>query len=738
MSSGERQVRDAGPTWRALFPQMGQVLAEIADTHVSDSSDDLAADICRSIATAAVYGQSRVPIGTLMPSLAHCHEVPWDMFDTRERNALLRRGVEAMPDLLPWTATDLLDLPHVGAGTAVGLIAKLAQHALVVPPDPADEVLRVSFSDNGERLAEAAEYTGLTERQRALAGLLDDVLVLAKWQALRGLGSAPVVQADEGQEATQRVKDARNRLVTVVADELIDTAAERPAAVVEQRLTELEPRELIILQQRTFADDPITLDALGLELDLTRERVRQIEKKMNEALKTDLVDGPVGDLAAAIRSRIGNVCSLQYLLAEFPALDEEVRVVGQPAWRVVDRLDSSFEIEHGWAAVPTVSKASSHTLDAARAAADDMGLVDIPTLARALEIALPARQRELHAWLEHVGLLTYHDRIVVEARSIPDWAVIVLNHESRSLSLAEIVDLMPVDRAETSVRNAISADPRITRVDRDSYGLAAWGLEEYAGIRELIGRYVDARGGEANLDELVTDLTERFDVAETSVRAYAMAFPYVVQAGRVMRRTEGTQERGRLSDSRRTYARGTDLLYRFPVTEEHWRGSGSVMPTDLARLIGLREGETLHLESPNGQQSVYWTGLQPSLGSIKRLVERLDVQPGQWVMAAFDSGGTFDLRPLDMSEKSGLQLAQALTGTEAAAPSEARSAMAEALGLPPHSPWTSLVAVAQNRGEDDLVNALLQDPDLFGVDPPEQSPSALQQGTSVDEILDLL
>lgn len=738
MSSGERQVRDAGPTWRAVFPQMGQVLAEIADTRISDSSDDLAADICRSIATAAVYGQSRVPIGTLMPSLAHCHEVPWDMFDTRERNALLRRGVEAMPDLLPWTATDFLDLPHVGAGTAVGLIAKLARHALAGPYDPADEVLRVSFSDNGGRLAGVAKYTGWTERRRALAGLLDDVLVLAKWQALRGLGSAPVVRADEGQEAPQRVKDARNRLVTVVADELIDTAAERPAAVLEQRLKELDPRELMILQERTFADAPMTLDALGLELDLTRERVRQIEKKMNEALKTDLVDGPFGDLAAAIRSRIGNVCSLEYLLAEFPALDETVPAVGQPAWRVVDRLDSSFEIEQGWAAVPTVSKAASHTLNAARAAADDMGLVDIPVLASALEITLPARRRELHAWLDYVGLPTYHDRIVVEARSIPDWAVIVLNHESRSLSLAEIVDLMPVDRAETSVRNAISADPRITRVGRDSYGLAAWGLEEYAGIRELIGRYVDARGGEATLDELVTDLTERFDVAETSVRAYAMAFPYLVRAGRVMRRAEGSQEQGRLSDSRRTYARGTDLLYRFQITEDHWRGSGSVMPADLARLLGLREGDTRHLASVDGQQSMYWTGLQPSLGSVKRLVESLNVQPGQWVMAAFESEGNFDLRPLVVSGKEGLALAQALTGTQGVPPGEARSAIAEALGLPRESPWASIIAAAQSRGEDDLANALIEDSDLPAVDPLKQSSSPPQHSTSVDEIMDLL
>lgn len=48
----------------------------------------------------------------------------------------------------------------------------------------------------------------------------------------------------------------------------------------------LEPREKRILEARVLAEDPLTLRELGEEMDLTRERIRQLEKK----LVTDLRD----------------------------------------------------------------------------------------------------------------------------------------------------------------------------------------------------------------------------------------------------------------------------------------------------------------------------------------------------------------------------------------------------------------------------------------------------------------
>ena len=63
---------------------------------------------------------------------------------------------------------------------------------------------------------------------------------------------------------------------------------------VERFSQNLDPRELRILRERVLAEEPRTLQELGDEFELTRERVRQIEKKLvgrlREYLKENLVD----------------------------------------------------------------------------------------------------------------------------------------------------------------------------------------------------------------------------------------------------------------------------------------------------------------------------------------------------------------------------------------------------------------------------------------------------------------
>ena len=63
---------------------------------------------------------------------------------------------------------------------------------------------------------------------------------------------------------------------------------------VERFAVDLDPRESAILRQRILADEPRTLQEIGDDFGLTRERVRQIEKKLvdnlRDYLKENLVD----------------------------------------------------------------------------------------------------------------------------------------------------------------------------------------------------------------------------------------------------------------------------------------------------------------------------------------------------------------------------------------------------------------------------------------------------------------
>ncbi|UUP17321.1 RNA polymerase sigma factor RpoH [Nitratireductor thuwali] len=94
----------------------------------------------------------------------------------------------------------------------------------------------------------------------------------------------------DNDQATERIEflvsDAP--LPDDVVGETID--GERRSAWLEQALMTLNGRELQILRQRRLSEDGATLESLGETLGISKERVRQIESRALEKLRTALVE----------------------------------------------------------------------------------------------------------------------------------------------------------------------------------------------------------------------------------------------------------------------------------------------------------------------------------------------------------------------------------------------------------------------------------------------------------------
>lgn len=71
----------------------------------------------------------------------------------------------------------------------------------------------------------------------------------------------------------------------------------RLRAVLDEQLAMLSPRERHIVERRFLSDEPATLDALGRELGVSGERVRQLEARAVAQLKSAL--SPFAELIAA-------------------------------------------------------------------------------------------------------------------------------------------------------------------------------------------------------------------------------------------------------------------------------------------------------------------------------------------------------------------------------------------------------------------------------------------------------
>ena len=125
----------------------------------------------------------------------------------------------------------------------------------------------------------AALEARLTEFARRSGNRMADILTVAKRLAAR----------DQSLDTALRRVDGRSAgdAMTALADERPDPetqmveASERRliAAVIAQSCAKLAPREMHIIRRRYLAQASATLEAVARELDLSKERVRQLEKQ---------------------------------------------------------------------------------------------------------------------------------------------------------------------------------------------------------------------------------------------------------------------------------------------------------------------------------------------------------------------------------------------------------------------------------------------------------------------------
>jgi hypothetical protein len=446
--------------------------------------------------------------------------------------------------------------------------------------------------------------------------------------------------------------------------------------------------------------------------------------------------GPLELVAETVRALIGTVRPLDDLLTLIPALGNTVDVVGQPAWRVLDRLDDAYEIEDGWCVEPTLRAARTITQTLLQERTDKYGVARLDSL-DLIETIQPERLPELTAsWLTHCGYIIDGDFVFTRTQSVGDYGAAVLSVVGSPLSAQEILDRFIAERSAGSLRNAMSQDDRFERVDRDRWALSEWGMDTYAGVRSLIREEVARGGGHVNLNDLIEYIAGKYSITASSVVSYASSPPFGNRDGVV--RLAGADQKIRKSPerTRRLFRREGAWAYRVRITKDHLRGSGSVAPVAIAGIVGLRFGQTRQLESSLGPQAVSWTGIQPSFGTIRRFLMDGDIAADTGAFLIIGDDGSFAFEPA--RELAGDALADALSLIGAPSTldvAEAREALTRAIGLPRGSPVTSVIGGYRERGDGDIADLLTGVRDILemGHQPEETVPTA-----DVDEIMDLL
>lgn len=719
-------------SWLDAFPWLSAVGGEDAWWHgIIDEATPLERETAvGTISGLAMERLSHWTIGQLFPGLPPQMRLADLRLTTRGHNAMSRQSFKYASDLNSVTLDTMVSWRQVGIGTVDAILQVLAD-ASTTTATPSVLAERQVPEPAGPEEAKHPSW---------LTSLIDDLTLLATWHVAVGKSTQEVLSFPLPPGSPDEVVKARQRVGALRASDVLsqDELDLDVAGLFDDALTyTLDPRAALILAKRLFAGEPMTLDELGKELDVTRERVRQIEGKARAAMLGYLESGSaLGMVAEAARNVIGVVRPLDDLLTLVPALAKRVDAVDQSAWRVLDRLDDAYEIEDGWCVVPTMSAAQALTQSRLQEFSNQYGVVPLEDF-QIVEALQPKDLMDLtRNWLTYCGYTVFDDFIFTRTQSVGDYAASILWVIGSPLSAQEIIDRFHIERTPGSLRNTMSIDDRFQRVDRDQWALAEWGLDTYDGVRSLIREQVARGGGRAHLEALVEHITGKYSVTASSVVAYASSPPFELRDGIVRRATGDRQIRKTPEQTRRLYRRPDAWVYRVRITKDHLRGSGTMAPMAIASILDLQYGDSRQLASSLGPQSVNWTGIQPSFGTIRRFLLEYDVPADTEAFLVIGDDASFSLEIAP--EATGVPLRDALNLVGAPTDVEidnAHVALSRAVGQKPESSTISIIGAYRERGDSDVAELLTA---VRATLETATAPNDELPHVNVDEILDLL
>ena len=417
--------------------------------------------------------------------------------------------------------------------------------------------------------------------------------------------------------------DVERPLVSDVMDKL---------SVQFERMTSTES---LISDGRLFGDDTMTLEQLGRTTGLSRERIRQLEKKLKTSLH-EAVGSSIGILADVVSERTGPVTTeseLENHIAKVFDVRNQDHGSVKLGRRMLDtKLD--YSCRGGICLSREAVKVVRALKDAVPTVADDVGLIDESDLLSMLPS--PEWTEHLPTLLDRGGLHSvsgyFARRATAKAR-----AKAALMSIGRSATREEIGNIADLDPAR--VAGHLSGIPSVARADKTRWGLRDWIDDVYEGIPAEIIQRIEEDGGSTRLNRLLDELPRLFSVNEMSVRAYVATPAFRVEHGWVSIADEPDCIIGRFKDVASGRNSDDDLYWTFSMHERYRRGFSIVgVPPELAVELGCDFGgkATVAVRAPQGSRpvSVNWrkTALTgPEIGRVADAMKVIGAREGDLI-----------------------------------------------------------------------------------------------------------
>ena len=389
--------------------------------------------------------------------------------------------------------------------------------------------------------------------------------------------------------------------------------------------------ERTIIEHRMLRTPQTTLAEVGAQVGVTRERVRQVQARIERNVRAAL-GREMRIVASVLKERLGHMAEEGTVERQ---IEELLPTDGGVATRLLRRAlldEMGFTLDGGVFLDNRATKELRDIRAGTRKLADDVGLVDEQELIE----RLPNEEwRRLWPWVrercdlcELFGLLGIRDSGKARAKA----ALISIGCPATPEEVARLCGF-----GVNKTRSHLSVIPSVVKADKDRWGLREWVDDEYDGITgEIIQRIVED-GGATTTERLLTELPSKFGVSSTSVRAYMQTAKFTIRDGWISLASKSSIRLRDLDD----VIDGRDVTgapyWTFPVEARYFDGySVPSLPPEFAKALGCTPdgSEQVRIENLRDCRdlSVSWrlasiTGA--SLGYVGEPLKRVGLEPGE-------------------------------------------------------------------------------------------------------------
>lgn len=411
-------------------------------------------------------------------------------------------------------------------------------------------------------------------------------------------------------------------------------------------LLSLTERETVILNDRIMNLDgkSRTLDDVGKQFGVARERIRQVEKKMMRELihNTSERFPRSHECAALLTKLVGPVLPISFLGQDL------VNNLTKPAGSFIRTIAGGYRIN-----TSTDSPNSAIYLKST-----------LNSISKLLNLAIDNTQKQS-------GALATHDEVTKQLVSMgmQEWASseIVANWPG-FVRTASVITKIPnsMDRKAKlflqitgapqtmesifnfcssygptnmrSLRNAVAANPEIMRLTDPEWGLSVWGMERFTTVLDAIEDFI-TQHGETPIEILILKLVDKYKVNPNSVVMYTQMHPrFIDMNGKVRLRTadEPIDPGISISYTHSCIRSANSWIWRIQVDKEVLRGSGIAVPRGIASIMKLGPNAVKTFATEDGPMTFRWKGMNPAVSSLKKYCDDSNLEAKDYLFIHFD------------------------------------------------------------------------------------------------------